>query len=160
LSRRRVVSDLSKRLMIEGGDVDPAAAQVNFDNQLRASPRAAREWLRDGLRRDDLAQVVRWGRRSLILVAAQDRIVDVPRLERAVGGVPEVELAVIDQGGHAWTEAMIERQRQLLAAFLDDRRFHHRDDTRQAETQPQARLTTARSASARLAGRSAMRRIR
>ena len=57
LGHRRVVSDLYKRFMVEGKDVDPTAAQANFDNQLRANPRAAREWLRDALRRDDLAQV-------------------------------------------------------------------------------------------------------
>ena len=121
LSRRRVVSDLYKRLIIEGGNVDPAAAQVNFDNQVRAHTRAAREWLRDGLRRQDLAQLLRRRRSSLVIVAAGDSIIDVPRLRRALGGVPHVELAIMHEGGHAWTASMIDHQCRALAAFLDDR---------------------------------------
>ncbi len=128
LSRQRLVSDLYKRLMIEGADVDPIAAQVNFDNQLRANTRAVREWLRDGLRRDDLAQVCTEERRTLVLVAAEDRIVDVERLRRALTGLPGVDLAVIEEGGHAWTELMIKEQGQLLAAFLDDRPLPRREN--------------------------------
>jgi len=127
LSRQRLVSDLYKRLMIEGADVDPVAAQVNFDNQLRANTRAVREWLRDGLRRDDLAQICAEERRTLVLVAAEDRIVDVDRLRRALIGLPGVDLAVIEEGGHAWTESMIKEQGQLLAAFLDDRPLPKRE---------------------------------
>src|SRR2546421_5080659 len=49
LSRRRLVSDLYKRLLVEGSDVDRRAADVNFANQRRAAPRAIPEWPRDGL---------------------------------------------------------------------------------------------------------------
>src|SRR5437870_4336798 len=73
---QRRISDLYKRLMVEGNDVDPRAAQVNFDNQMRSNPRAAQEWLLDGLKRNDLAQLRRGPNRVLILTAAQDRIVD------------------------------------------------------------------------------------
>jgi hypothetical protein len=52
LRRNRVVSDLYKRFLVEGPGVDPYDAQVNFDNQLRADARAARDWLRDGITRD------------------------------------------------------------------------------------------------------------
>lgn len=121
LSHRRVVSDLYKRLMIEGPDVDRVAAQVNFDNQRRANPRAIREWLRDGLRRDDIAQVAEADQPALIIVAADDRIADVSRLRRALLGLPHVRLAVIDGGGHAWTPTMLAQQRAIIAAFLDDR---------------------------------------
>lgn len=122
LSRRRVVSDLYKRIMVEGADVDPVAAQINFDNQRRADTRAVREWLRDGLRRDDFAQLSRGTPTpTLLLVAAADRIVDVPRIERDLRGLPGLEVAVIADGGHAWTAAMLERQREILAAFLDGR---------------------------------------
>ncbi len=121
LSRQRMVSDLYKRVMIEGADVDPVAAQVNFDNQLRADPRAAREWLRDGLTRDDLAQLCNGAGPVLVLVAEEDRIVDVPRMRRALGGIPGLELAVVADGGHAWTEAMRAQQREAIAAFLDGR---------------------------------------
>ena len=87
LGHRRTTSDIYKRFMVEGKDVDPVAAKANFDNQLLANPRAAREWLHDALHRDDLAQVRGSGRPTLILVAEHDRIVDVPRLEAAVAGV-------------------------------------------------------------------------
>ena len=125
LSRRRIVSDLYKRLMVEGAGVDPAAAQVNFDNQRRADARAAREWLRDGLRRHELSQLSGSASPTLVLVAAEDRIVDVDRLRRALSGMPHVQLAVIEEGGHAWTQAMIDQQARLLAAFLDDLPLPH-----------------------------------
>ena len=57
LGHNRMASDIYKRFMVEGKDVDPVAAKANFDNQLLANPRAAREWLHDVLHRDDLAQV-------------------------------------------------------------------------------------------------------
>jgi pimeloyl-ACP methyl ester carboxylesterase len=119
LSRQRRVSDLYKRLMVEGSDVDPEAALVNFDNQRRADVRATREWLRDGLRRDDLEQVRTGGTPTLIMVAADDRIVNVDGAQRALDGAPHVQLAVLHGGGHAWTTEMVEAQRGLLAAFLD-----------------------------------------
>src|SRR5579864_8995321 len=53
LSRSRSVSDLYKRFVIAEGDVDAATAEVNFVNQRRADPAAAREWLRDGMRNGD-----------------------------------------------------------------------------------------------------------
>ena len=59
LSRNRVVSDLYKRYIIVEGEVDQRTAQVNFDNQRRANPAAAREWLRDGLRYEGLAPLLR-----------------------------------------------------------------------------------------------------
>ncbi|HEX6538427.1 MAG TPA: alpha/beta fold hydrolase [Candidatus Dormibacteraeota bacterium] len=120
LARQRLVSDLYKRLMVEGPDVDPVAAQVNFDNQMRAIPRAAREWLRDGLACDEIDVVRTGARRTLILMARHDRVIDVPRIVRTLGRQPNVELAVIDEAGHAWTDAMRLLQRDYLAAFLDD----------------------------------------
>lgn len=120
LARRRVVSDLYKRLMVEGPSVDPVAAQVNFDNQMRATPRATREWLRDGLACDEI-DLVRTGEcRTLILMARHDRVIDVPRIARTLGREPNVELAIIDDAGHAWTDALRLQQRDYLAAFLDD----------------------------------------
>ena len=120
LGRQRVVSDLYKRVMVEGPDVDPVAAQVNFDNQMRANPRAAREWLLDGLACDELALVRTGGRRMLILMARDDRVIDVPRIARTLGREQHVELVVIDGGGHAWTDTMRTLQRSSIAAFLDD----------------------------------------
>jgi pimeloyl-ACP methyl ester carboxylesterase len=114
------MSDIYKRVMVEGKNVDPVAAKANFDNQVRADPRAAREWLHDALRRDDLAQVRGSGRPTLILVAEHDRIVNVRRLQSAVSDAPDVSLDVIRQAGHAWSPELSRRQRALIAAFLDD----------------------------------------
>jgi pimeloyl-ACP methyl ester carboxylesterase len=120
LAHQRRMSDLYKRFMVEGKDVDPVAATANFENQLLADPRAAREWLQDALRRDDLAQLRGSGNPTLILVAEHDRIVDVPRLEAALAGIPMVAFDVIRQAGHAWSPELSRRQRTLIAAFLDD----------------------------------------
>ncbi len=120
LGHQRIVSDFYKRVVVEGPDVDPVAAQVNFDNQMRATPRAAREWLHDGLRGDELAQVRTGAHRTLILMARHDRVIDVPRILRALGREHHVQLAVIDHAGHAWTDAMRARVRSDVASFLDD----------------------------------------
>lgn len=120
LGHRRVVSDVYKRFLVEGPDVDPVAAQINFENQLRADPRAAREWLRDGLACDELALLRRHGRRTMIIMARHDRVIDVPRILRVLGGDATVDLVVVQNVGHAWTEAMSLRQRECIAAFLDD----------------------------------------
>jgi pimeloyl-ACP methyl ester carboxylesterase len=120
MAHQRTLSDIYKRLMVEGKNVDPVAAKVNFDNQLLADPRAAREWLHDALRRNDFAQVFGSGHPTLILVAEQDRIVNVRRLESAVAGAPDVSFDVIRQAGHAWSPELSRRQRALIAAFLDD----------------------------------------
>jgi pimeloyl-ACP methyl ester carboxylesterase len=120
LGRQRLVSDLYKRVIVEGPDVDPVASQVNFDNQMRADPRASREWLRDGLGCDELALVRTGAHRTLILMAREDRVIDVPRITRTLGREPHVDLAVIDGGGHAWTDAMRALQSTSIASFLDD----------------------------------------
>jgi len=119
LARRRRVSDWYKRHVTEGVEVDPGPAQVNFDNQLRASPRAARAWLRDGLARDFRARVAGWDRPVLLMVAADDRIVDVPRLVELVAPHTQIELEVVSAAGHGWTAEFVARQQALLASFLD-----------------------------------------
>jgi pimeloyl-ACP methyl ester carboxylesterase len=119
LSRRRVVSDLYKRLMVEGSDVDPAAADMNFRNQTRADPRTSREWLRDGLRRRDLDTLAGRAAPTLILAAAGDRIVDVAALQALAQGWPSVRLAVIDEAGHGWNAEFVRRQIEVLCAFLE-----------------------------------------
>jgi pimeloyl-ACP methyl ester carboxylesterase len=121
LGHRRVVSDIYKRFVVEGPDTDPVAAQVNFDNQMRATPRAAREWLSDGLAFDEIALLRRDTRPTMIIMARDDRVIDVPRIARALGRLPSVELAVIDDVGHAWTQVMSIKQRACIAAFLDGR---------------------------------------
>jgi pimeloyl-ACP methyl ester carboxylesterase len=121
LSRRRVVSDLYKRLLVEGDDVDGSAAEMNFRNQLRADPRALREWLLDGLRRDDVELLRRSALTTLIIVAADDRIVDVPLLAHRLAGMDRVQLVEVDNAGHGWTEAYVRRQLDVITAFLAGR---------------------------------------
>ncbi len=121
LSRRRLVSDLYKRLLVEGDNVDRAAAEMNFRNQLRADPRALREWILHGLVRDDVALLRGFPRPALIIVASDDRIVDVPLLARTVAAMDHVQLARVDDAGHGWTESYVRRQLELIAAFLHDR---------------------------------------
>jgi pimeloyl-ACP methyl ester carboxylesterase len=120
LAHQRTMSDIYKRLMVEGKNVDPVAAKINFDNQVLAVPRAAREWLHDAMQRDDLAQIRGSGRPTLILVAENDRIVNVRRLQSAIAGAPDVSFDVIRQAGHAWSPELSRRQRALITAFLDD----------------------------------------
>lgn len=119
LSRRRVVSDLYKRLMVEGSDVDQAAADMNFRNQTRANPRASREWLRDGLRRRDVDGLAARTQPTLILAAEDDKIVDVEALRGVAQRLPCVQLAVIEEAGHGWNEEFVRRQLEVLCAFLD-----------------------------------------
>jgi pimeloyl-ACP methyl ester carboxylesterase len=119
LSRRRVVSDLYKRLMVEGSDVDKAAADMNFRNQTRANSRATREWLRDGLRRRDVDVLAQREEPTLIIAAAGDKIVDVEALRTLALRLPSVQLAVIEEAGHGWNEQFVRRQLDVLTAFLD-----------------------------------------
>jgi pimeloyl-ACP methyl ester carboxylesterase len=121
LSRRRMVSDLYKRLMVEGKDVDRRAAEVNFANQCRADPRASREWLRDGLRVRDAAVVATHPEQVLLIAAAGDRIVDTDGLRRLTAGWERCRLVLVEDAGHGWTEEYVRRQLELLAAFLDGR---------------------------------------
>ena len=120
LSRQRVVSDLYKRLLVEGDNVDRAAAEMNFRNQLRADPRALREWILHGLARDDVELLRGSGKQALIIVAADDRIVDVPVLRQTLAGMDHVHLAGVADAGHGWTESYVRRQLELIGAFLLD----------------------------------------
>ena len=129
LSRQRLVSDLYKRLLVEGDDVDRRAADMNFRNQLRALPRAAREWLRDGLHRDDVDIVVEHPGETLVIVAGDDAIVDLPAARRVLATVPQAHIAVIDAAGHGWNEAFVRTQLALLSAFLDGRPLPEHGDT-------------------------------
>jgi pimeloyl-ACP methyl ester carboxylesterase len=115
-----VVSDIYKRLMVEGDDVDRAAADMNFRNQTRANPRATREWLRDGLRRHDLETLAQRDAPTLILAAADDRIVDVEALRGLALRLPRVQLAVVEEAGHGWNAEFVRRQLEVITAFLDD----------------------------------------
>ena len=118
LSRQRVVSDLYKRLLVEGDNVDTEAAAMNFANQLRADPRATREWLLHGLSRDDVWLLRAARRPTLVIVAADDRIVDVVALRDVLAGMEHVELVEVEDAGHGWTDVFVRRQLELITRFL------------------------------------------
>ena len=120
LSRSRVVSDLYKRYVIVEGDIDDATSQANFDNQRRASPAAAREWVRDGLRYNGLDSLLQRRGQTLVIVAEQDHIIDVPRLRHLLAGRNNVRLFVDAEQGHGWNSAAVERQLEVVQAFLAD----------------------------------------
>ena len=120
LSRSRPVSDLYKRLAVEGSAVDAAAAHVNFENQLRADDRALREWLRDGLRARGARALAAGGHAALLLAAADDRVVDVTALRRLAGSLPAVHLHLDGGAGHGWTDEATARQVAVIAGFLRD----------------------------------------
>lgn len=118
LRRNRVVSDLYKRFLVEGPGVDPYDAQVNFDNQRRADGRAAREWLRDGIKRDYRRFLAGWRKPALIVVAADDRIVDVAGIRTLGRLMPQAEIRVIESAGHGWTPTLIAAQVEAITGFL------------------------------------------
>src|SRR5204862_6783071 len=92
LRRNRVVSDLYKRFLVEGPGVDPYDAQVNYENQHRADGRAARQWLRDGITRDYRDFLNSWRKPALVVVAAEDRIVDVSAIRNLRQLMPQAEI--------------------------------------------------------------------
>ena len=121
LARRRWVSDLYKRLVVEGDDVDKASAEANFRNQLRCNPRAQQQWLREGLRRHDAGLLAEHPGESLIIVASDDRLLDDAALGDLVEAMPRVHHVRVDQAGHGWNEPFVRRQIELLDSFLEGR---------------------------------------
>ncbi len=118
LRRNRLVSDLYKRFLVEGPGVDPYDAQVNFQNQRRADGTAARAWLRDGVSRDYRAFLSSWRKPALVVVAADDRTVDVDAIKNLGRLMPQAEIRVIPAAGHGWTPALIAAQVEAITAFL------------------------------------------
>jgi pimeloyl-ACP methyl ester carboxylesterase len=118
LRRNRTVSDLYKRFLVEGPGVDPYDAQVNFDNQRRADGRAARQWLRDGITRDYREFLRGWRKPALVVVAADDRTVDVTAIRNLRDLMPQAVIRVIESAGHGWTPTLITAQVEAISAFL------------------------------------------
>jgi pimeloyl-ACP methyl ester carboxylesterase len=118
LSRQRRISDLYKRFVIVEGDVDKRTADVNYENQRRADPRAAKEWLNDCLRRDDVDFLAARTGPTLIIVAGHDRLVDVDRVRGLIGSLPNVHIFTDDDQGHGWNEAAVHRQLEVLRNFF------------------------------------------
>jgi pimeloyl-ACP methyl ester carboxylesterase len=124
LSRQRRISDLYKRLVIVEGDVDRRTADVNYENQRRADPRAAREWLNDCLIRDDVDIVLARAEATLIIVARHDRLVDVDRLQGLIARLPDLHVFTDSDQGHGWNEAAVRRQLEVLRDFLEAQPHH------------------------------------
>jgi pimeloyl-ACP methyl ester carboxylesterase len=119
LSRQRRISDLYKRFVIVEGDVDNRTADINYDNQRRADPRAAREWLNDCLRRDDVDLVAARAAATLIIVARHDRLVDIDRLKGLIAKLPDLHVFTDSDQGHGWNEAAVHRQLEVLQDFFN-----------------------------------------
>lgn len=119
LGRRRALADLYRRLAVEGGaEVDRRSADLNFANQLRADPRAAREWLRDGMEADFRALLGGWSGPVLALAAADDRLLDLDQVRQFCRRRPQTELSIIPSAGHGWDAELIRRQLDVLSLFL------------------------------------------
>ncbi len=121
LGRRRWLADLYRRMAVEGNAaVDRRAAEVNFRNQVRASPRAAREWLRESLHLQFTDLLGGWTGPVAVLAAGDDRILNLARLARFCAARPNTTLDVIAAAGHGWTEEFMARQLLVLERFLDE----------------------------------------
>ncbi len=119
LSRQKAVSDLYKRFVVEGPNVDIEEAELNFRNQCLADPRAAREWLRTSLRASRLSILRSMNCPTLLMAARNDRILNVERLVEEVKDLDQLTLAIFEDAGHGWDEAFITRQLIVITAFLD-----------------------------------------
>ena len=118
VGRRRFVSDLYKRLFIEGADVDPVDATVNFENQRRCSPRAAREWMMDSKQQDYEEWLHRWEQPVLMVVASDDALCNLAAMQRLTETMRTGEVVVIPEAGHGWTEALVRAQAAAISGFL------------------------------------------
>jgi pimeloyl-ACP methyl ester carboxylesterase len=134
LSRNRRVSNLYKRYVIVEGSVDTKTAEANFANQLRADPAAAREWLRDGIKHGDLGALFERTSPTLVIVAANDHVVEVEELRRLIAEHPNIRLYVDQEQGHGWNQAAVERQLDVMLDFFAP-------DSEQAAPDQEATLT-------------------
>jgi pimeloyl-ACP methyl ester carboxylesterase len=118
LARNRRVSDLYKRFMVEGPDVDVFDARVNFLNQLRATPRAAREWLLDAVRQDYEKWLLDWEQPVLMVVAEDDSLLDLREMQRLTEQMRTAEVVIVPEAGHGWTDVLVQTQAAAIKGFL------------------------------------------
>ncbi len=119
IGRWRRLADLYRRVMVEGtGEVDRRSAEVNFANQLRADPRAAREWLRDGVATDFRRLLAGLRPPAAVLAAADDRLLRVDRLSAFCAGLERVSLRLLPAAGHGWSPEFMLRQVEVLEEVL------------------------------------------
>jgi 3-oxoadipate enol-lactonase len=119
LGRRRTLADFYRRVAVEGRtEIDRRSGDVNFANQVRADPRAAREWLQDGMRADFRPLLIGWKGPLAVLAAADDRLLDLARVEEFCARRPQTQISVISAAGHGWDAELIRRQLDVLESFL------------------------------------------
>jgi len=119
LGRWRVAADLYRRVVVEGSAVvDRRSADLNFENQVRANPRAAREWLRDGVSVSFLPLLDGWHGDVFALAAADDRILEVELLAQYCSARPHTELSLVAASGHGWSAEFISRQMEILERIV------------------------------------------
>ena len=118
LARNRRVSDIYKRLMVEGPDVDPFDARVNFLNQNRATPRAAREWLSDAVKQDYQQWLLGWEQPVLFVVAEDDSVLDLREMQKLTERMRTAEVVIVPEAGHGWTDALVQAQAAAIKGFL------------------------------------------
>ena len=118
LARNRRVSDLYKRFMVEGPDVDAFDSRVNFLNQLRATPRAAREWLTDAVKQDYESWLLEWEQPVLMVVAEDDSLLDMREMQRLTEQMRTAEVVIVPEAGHGWTDALVQAQAAAIKGFL------------------------------------------
>jgi pimeloyl-ACP methyl ester carboxylesterase len=118
LGRNRLISDLYKRLFVEGPDVDAFDARVNFLNQLRATPRAAREWLADAIKQDYEQWLLSWEQPVLMVVAEDDSLLDIRAMQQLTEQMQTAEVVIVPEAGHGWTDALVRAQAAAIKGFL------------------------------------------
>ncbi|MGA9919930.1 MAG: alpha/beta fold hydrolase [Candidatus Dormiibacterota bacterium] len=119
LGRQRVLADFYRRVAVEGAaEIDRRSADLNFANQMRANPKAAREWLRDGMAADFRPLLDGWHGPLAVLAAADDRLLELDQVEEYCAHRPQTEISVIESAGHGWDAELIRRQLDVLESFL------------------------------------------
>jgi pimeloyl-ACP methyl ester carboxylesterase len=118
VASNRRISDIYKRYFVEGADVDAYDATINFENQVRANRRAAREWLRDALGQDYEAWLQSWEQPVLMVVAADDWILDHDAMQRLTEAMQTAEVVLVPDAGHGWTDALVKAQAAAISGFL------------------------------------------
>jgi len=119
LGTSRFLADLYRRLFVgETSDVDRVEQDLNFANQVRCLPRAAREWLDDALDQDFTEWLAQWEQPVLMIVAGNDNMVDVGAMQRLTESMQTAEVVVVPDTGHGWNEALIQAQSAAISGFL------------------------------------------
>jgi len=118
LARNRRISDLYKRFMVKGPGVDQFDARVNFLNQVRASPRAAREWLASAVKQDYEAWLLGWEQPVLMVVAEDDSLLDLRQMQRLTEQMQTAEVVIVPEAGHGWTDTLVQAQAAAIKGFL------------------------------------------